>query len=310
VAKHVARLVVYTALVGGEEHLREQPVASASSADFVCLTDDPGLRSDTWQVVVVEPRLPTDPVRSARALKILGHPTLAGYDRSLWVDNAVELRARPETFVDEWLAQADVAAPLHTLYPTALAEAEASIDLGKDDHLRVFEQLAHYVRTSPASLEANPHWTGLLARRRTARVDAAMTTWWEHVLRYSRRDQLSFGVVMAGAGLLLNSVALGNLDSPLHRWPEGRALRAVERLREPPPVAEHQPAHAARPADRVSVLRAEIEEALGDAGLRDAELWELEARLLSATANVRRLRGNYQRERDEAVGSYDGRSRP
>ena len=100
-------------------------------------------------MIPVEPRLPADPVRSERYLKIVGHPALAGYDRSLWVDNAVELLALPESFVDGWLEDADVAAPVHTLYRTVLEEAEASIDLGKDDHLRVFEQLAHYVGSAP-----------------------------------------------------------------------------------------------------------------------------------------------------------------
>ena len=179
------------------------------------------MRSDTWQVIPVEPRLPTDPVRSERFLKIVGHPALAGYDRTLWVDNAVELRALPETFVDGWLEEADVAAPVHTFYRSVLDEAQASIDLGKDDHLRVFEQLAHYVDSSPTAIEANPHWTALLARRRTPRVEVAMTTWWEHVLRFSRRDQLSFGVVMAASDLRLHSVPLPNLRSPLHSWPAG-----------------------------------------------------------------------------------------
>jgi hypothetical protein len=62
----------------------------------------------------------------------------------------VELRKPPELFVGDWLADAHVAAPQHTLYPTVTAEAEAAIDLGKDDHLRVFEQLAHYLDTARA----------------------------------------------------------------------------------------------------------------------------------------------------------------
>ena len=208
-------------------------------------------------MIPVEPRLPADPVRSERYLKIVGHPVLSGYDRSLWVDNGVDLRALPETFVDAWLADADIAAPVHTFYRTVLEEAEASIDVAKDDHLRVFEQLAHYVRSSPETVETNPHWTALLARRRTPQVDAAMTTWWEHVLRYSRRDQLSFAVVMAASRLRLRSVPLPNLRSPLHRWPEGWATRTGDRVDHGGDLRVAG-RHAADPA----VLRAEIEEVL------------------------------------------------
>jgi hypothetical protein len=179
-----------------------------------------------------------------------------------------------------------------------LAEAEASIDLGKDDHLRVFEQLAHYLRAWPAAVEANPGWTALLARRQTPEVEAAMTTWWEHVLRYSRRDQLSFSVVLADSGLRLHSVPLGNLRSPLHHWAGGWETRAGDgtRLSGAPRVEEdHPPAgrHAADPA----YVRAEIEAALAD--VRDEDRWirDLEARLAQATENVRRQRERVHGER-------------
>ena len=286
--RHASRLVVYTAVLDEKQPLREAPIAAESTADFVCLTNDPALRSDTWQVVPVEPRMPTDLVRSERFLKIFGHRALEGYDRSLWVDNAVELHAPPETFVDGWLESADVAAPMHTFYRSLLDEAQASVDQGKDDHLRVFEQLAHYLHTWPGTVEANPHWTALLARRRTPEVEAAMTTWWEHVLRYSRRDQVSFGVAMADSGLRVNSVPLPNLRSPLHHWPDGRTTRADEATTEQV---------AGRHAVDAVQLRAEIEAVLDEDRDPHAWVWDLEARMAAATENVRRLRDQIQRHR-------------
>lgn len=295
VPRHVARLVVYTAVLDDKQPLREAPLAAESSADFICLTTDPTLRSDTWQVISVEPRLPTDLVRSERFLKIVGHEVLTGYDRSLWVDNAVELTELPETFVDDWLKDADVAAPVHTYYRTLLEEAEASIEHGKDDHLRVFEQLAHYLRAWPQAVEANPHWTALLARRRTPEVVAAMTAWWEHVLRFSRRDQISFGVAMAQSGVRLNSLPLPNLRSTLHRWPDGWATRTEEEAVTGSP-ATGRDLRTVTPADPAE-LRAEIQAVLDEDSDPHAWVWELEARMAAATENVRRLRDQIQRHR-------------
>src|SRR5688572_8775764 len=99
VGRHASRLVVYTALLGSGRELREAPVALESAADFLCFTDDPELRSETWEPVLVRPRLPGDLVRSERYLKIVGHPALAAYDRGLWVDHVVELESAPETVV-------------------------------------------------------------------------------------------------------------------------------------------------------------------------------------------------------------------
>ena len=301
--RHASRLVVYTAVLDDKQPLREAPIAADSTADFVCLTNDASLRSDTWEVVPVDLRLPTDRVRSERYLKIVGHPVLEGYDRSLWVDNAVELLALPETFVDEWLEDADVAAPVHTFYRSLLEEAEASVDQGKDDHLRVFEQLAHYLRVWPAAVEANPHWTALLARRRTPQVEAAMTAWWEHVLRYSRRDQVSFGVAVRDSGVRLNSVPLPNLRSPLHRWPDGQSTRAEEATTDVPldkvvpRVGRGSGQDAGRHLADPVQLRAEIEAVLDQDRDPHAWVWDLEAKMAAATENVRRLRDQIQRHR-------------
>ena len=170
--------VVYRALLGGYETLREEPVAHESGADFVCFTDDPDLTSETWRLILVEPRFPADLVRSARHLKIVGHPVLETYDETLWLDNTVELLVPPEEIFDDWLADADLALPLHSYRASVVDEAEAVLELGRDDYVRVYEQMSVYARTAPAALEANPHWTGMLARRRVPMVREAMQDWW------------------------------------------------------------------------------------------------------------------------------------
>ncbi len=81
------RRVVYTCIMGGYEALMEQPVAADSGTDFVCITDDPTLRSEKWQIRTVESALPMDSARSSRAPKILAHRFLPDYDESLYVDN-------------------------------------------------------------------------------------------------------------------------------------------------------------------------------------------------------------------------------
>jgi hypothetical protein len=234
------RRAVYRALIGGYELLREEGVARDSDLPFICFTDDPTLTSETWQIEVVERRLPMDATRSSRALKILGHPLLDEFDETLWVDNTVALKVAPDALFDEWLGEADVAAPLHSFRASVLAEAEAVIDSGLDDFARVYEQMAHYLSTGGDVLEQNPHWTGMLARRRTPASAAAMTTWWEHVLRYSRRDQLSFLASMRSTGVELRSLPLDNHDSAWHDWPcaSGRDHRRLgsglrEALRSP-----------------------------------------------------------------------------
>lgn len=213
------RRVVYTALMGRYEQLNEQPLAEQSDVEFICFTDDIELRSDSWVIRIVEPRFPLDSVRSARYLKVRGTDLLSDYDETLWIDNSVRLRVTPEVLLADWLTDSDLAIPNHGWRTSVMGEFDAVAADGYDDPSRVYEQLIHYSTILPATLHETPYWTALLARRRTADVDAAMALWWDHLLRYSRRDQLSINFALASSGVQPKRVMIDNLSSPLHEWP-------------------------------------------------------------------------------------------
>jgi hypothetical protein len=237
-----SRRVVYTALMGDYETPMPQPLAGESEVDFICFTDDPALTSDDWEVRLLEPAFGADSIRSARAVKLLGHPSLAAYDESLWVDQRIRLRVDPAVILDDWLATAELAVPRHSFRADVVTEFQAVLNAGMDDSSRLYEQLTHYAGLQPALLQHRVPWTGIVARRRSPEVERGMEQWFRHVLRYSRRDQLSFVHAMHEAGLTWNSIDLDNLQSPLHEWrgPVGRstrpsAFRVAQTLQ--PPVA-------------------------------------------------------------------------
>jgi FkbM family methyltransferase len=210
---------VYTALFGNYEGLQEQPAAASSTVPFICFTDDPDLTSETWEVRLAAPRFPLDSIRSARSVKILGHPDLADFTETLWIDNRVELTADPGAVLDSWLRDADVALFEHSFRETVLDEFTAVVDGGYDDPSRVYEQLIHYAESDPDVLEERPLWTGMIARRSTSAVRAAMASWSDHVMRYSRRDQLSISQTIRGHHLRVTRLVSDNRESEWHQWP-------------------------------------------------------------------------------------------
>lgn len=212
--------VVYTALIDNYESLNDQPVAAESSIDFVCFTDSPDISSDSWDVRRITPRFPLDSVRSARYLKINGPDLLPEYDESLWIDNTVLLKVAPEQIFNDWLATADLAIPVHSFRTSILAEFDAIATHGLDDAGRVYEQLIHYTASNPEALQEAPLWTALVARRHTREVRLIMHAWSDHVMRYSRRDQLSVNYVMRMMDAQINRVELDNRDSDIHLWPQ------------------------------------------------------------------------------------------
>ena len=214
-----ARACVYTALFGDYEDLNEQPVAGANGGRLVCFTDDPNLTSDTWEIVFHQPLFPADRARSVRQLKMLGHAELAAHETTLWMDNSVVLDVPVEAVLDAWLDGADLAFAVHSFRATVLDEFLAVLDDALDDPTRVQEQLEHYLRATPEVLDERPLWGGMIARRWTSEVHAAMTVWWEHTLRYSRRDQLSLNVALDAAAAKANRIDIDNHRSEWHHWP-------------------------------------------------------------------------------------------
>lgn len=290
---------VYTVLLGGYDQLLPQPVAGESTADFICFTDDPELRSDDWTIQLVEPRFPQDLHRSSRVYKILGHEILEQYDATLCIDASVRLRQTPEAILESWLTDGhDMALVKHSYREQVLDEFDEVIRLNYDDRARVYEQLVDYSITYPEVLAAKPHWGGMLARRTTPDVARAMRLWFDHVLRYSRRDQLSLMLALTRGGINVRSIELDNFGSEFHEWPviSGRkiSLGKAPALPAGPMVAELR-----RGTRRVAELEGELAFLNGRSGEEMAEveaalrrqLDEGEAERLALNTQLGELRG-------------------
>jgi len=215
------RRCVYTVLTGGYETLLEQHVARLADTDLICFTDEPIPAGSAWQARPLDLVLPADPNRSSRRPKMLAHEHLPDYDASLFIDNNVLLTVDPAVMFDAFLpAGVPMAAFAHSFRATLREEFDEVVLVGKEAAWVCEEQLAHYEATDPEALDLRPIAGGFLFRRHhDPRVRAAMQRWWEHVLRYSRRDQLSLLVAARATGLEIVVHAVDNHLSPYHEWP-------------------------------------------------------------------------------------------
>ena len=214
------RTCVYTCLLGRYEDLNEQPIAAQSSIPFLCLTDDGNLQSKTWRTVKIDPIFPNDMVRSQRSLKLLPHRSLPEFDTSLYIDNSVILKATPEEILERYLASSDFALPTHSYRDRVIDEFFEVARLCLDDKARISEQLAHYASSRRAVLDERPYWTAIMLRRHHAPATRrALELWAAHVLRYSRRDQLSANMAFCRSGLDPHRIEIDNYASWFHSWP-------------------------------------------------------------------------------------------
>jgi len=282
------RRAVYTALFGGYEDLNDAQ-ATQGDVDFLCFTDDPTLHSDVWRIVVVEPEFAGDRHRSQRRIKIIGHPLLAAYEETLYIDNTISLTGSATELMTEWLADADVAFAQHSFRDSLADEFAVVVAEALDDHHRVSEQWDHYVDAFPDVLDGPVLWGGMIARRHTDEVSDLCSTWFHHVLRYSRRDQLSLPVALAARQVHAHVSTMSNFSSPWHVW--GVDVRRRGHMRQGVGAA-HLPRALRSQVDAVLSAQqrdAEARQRDVEARQRETEARQLEAEARQREAEARRL---------------------
>ena len=193
------KIVIYTAIFGGKDNLLE-PDFIPDNCDFICFTDS-SFHSPVWQIRSGE-MYNNDPVRSARRYKILAHKFLPEYEHSIWIDGNFILRGDVNTLINKVLFKNPMAVYDHVKTigdsrNTVQAEAEAIAILAKkgnfkDDPVIIHKQLNIY-KDLGFKDDNGLISSGILFRRHNEKnVIKTMEDWWQELVKYSRRDQISF----------------------------------------------------------------------------------------------------------------------
>jgi hypothetical protein len=191
----VASRVVYTAITNGHAQLSARP--DVPDTDFICYSDAPLDRCD-WQIRPMEAPAQLSPRMRAKFHKLF--PPI-GYDWNVWIDGSYVLRTDDvaKSLVDDFVQHSPSGFGLHRHVPRdcLFDEAVHSMELPKcSNQLRIIkEQARHY-----EALGHPKNWglwaAGLMCRNRSARVTEIMGHWWDELLRWSWRDQISLAYVL------------------------------------------------------------------------------------------------------------------
>ncbi|SFR96517.1 glycosyltransferase domain-containing protein [Yoonia litorea] len=227
-------LLVYTMAIGAVYDLR--PVAPEEGVDFICLTDRDDIDANGWTLRQVSPILPGDPFRSSREFKTCPHRIFADYTESLFIDSNVQLRAPATELWGHLMPTPEhVFGGMRHSQRKSLKQEFRKVRLGKFDYDRIItEQMRYTEEFYPDLMEQKPFWGGMLARRHMhSDCIRAMEIWYAHVLRYSRRDQLSLPVALAHLDESQKSFSDASIrETTYHRWPvEERPKPAYRRVK-------------------------------------------------------------------------------
>ena len=218
------RLVVYTALVGPKEALNNPLELLPADAgtdldlDFVCITDDASLTSPVWRFVLLPTRhLP--PEKLSRRPKALPHEYFPDVQHSLYIDNTVSFKRLPQASDLATDRPYLLRAFQHARHIHLDQEAYAIAMLGYEDVGIICRQLDFYAsRGALDDISPLTTATVLLRQHHHPAVQQFGRVWWENILAFAKRDQLSFDFALRQAGAEVDYLPGITRDNPFIRW--------------------------------------------------------------------------------------------
>lgn len=196
-----ARVVVYTAISGNFDDLIQHTYIS-KDFNYVCFTDqqvgDPGI----WEIRPLEDRN-LDRVRSAKYYKILPDQFFEDYEYSVWIDGNIDVLTNELEVRIEELIQAGsiLSASKHFERDCIYQEANICMLYGIDDP-DIIDAQVHYYRSKGFPEHDGLFEMNIIFRKHNDQhLTAMMQDWWEMIVKFSRRDQLSFIYVLRKHGI-------------------------------------------------------------------------------------------------------------
>ncbi len=211
--------VVYTVLTGDHSQLNNPFPEGCGDYKKICFTDDTCINANGWTLVKLEKRY-LDPMRESRRPKLLPHLFLPEFEWSLYLDNTVRLSRDPFGIYEKYkYLGSNFFCFYHPNRTCLYEEAEKIIQWGIDDEYIVRKQINYY------SGLGYPKKNGLIAggflfRRHNANdVIRHAELWYEQVLRFSWRDQLSFNFVAKMLNFKYSELNGKLIENEYMKWP-------------------------------------------------------------------------------------------
>jgi Protein of unknown function (DUF616) len=133
--------------------------------------------------------------RNSRIYKILPDLFLPDYDYYLWIDSTHAVMKDPEIIINEFLSKSDIALFRHGVRDCLYKEAEAVLKYGYDYPDLVNNQIKFYLMNNYPR-NNGLYETPALIRRNTKSILRLNLMWWEHICKFSSRDQISLPYVL------------------------------------------------------------------------------------------------------------------
>lgn len=190
-------IAIYTAIFKNYDKLNKLPLIDA---DKFCFTDNKNIIQDSWNTLQINARNDLNPIKRNRWFKLFPYKIndLKDYDITIYIDGNCSIISN--NFIDYCIKnlKSDILIYKHNLRNCIYKEIVECKRCRKfKENYRT--QLNDYRKIYP--INNGLYWCGCLIRRNSKVNEKISELWWEHLNKYTFRDQVSFPVVLYKLGI-------------------------------------------------------------------------------------------------------------
>lgn len=187
------RICIYTTIFGNRDDL---PTLNTSlrNVDFVCFSDREHESKD-WEVIIVDKEFDSDNL-NAKRFKVLPHKYLKGYDASLFVDANTFFHGNLDELLKCYLVHEPFVMWKHPERSDLNWEVGAIIAHKRHRPLEVINQIKAYSEMGIPKDTGLAEGSFIWRTHDSVVLNLFMEEWWDHILTFSERDQLSLSFLM------------------------------------------------------------------------------------------------------------------
>lgn len=214
VLKTVGKIAVYTVIIGKFDGVKSLNPKFRNDADYFLFTDQ-DIQSSDYIVRRVKNES-GNARKESRKYKIQPESYLSGYDYFLYMDGSMELLTSPQTLVNKYLRDSDIAVFNHPWYDCIYMEFAQCLKLGYADPEIAGRQEVFY-RDEGYPAHNGLTENGVILRRNCVKIHEFDKFWQSIYDKYTDRDQLSFCYCAWKMGLKYNTFEgqTSNPDKPM-----------------------------------------------------------------------------------------------
>ena len=186
-------LVVYTAFTGDYDSLKE-PDFVDDNTRYVCFTQNPDLKSDTWEIIQMEDST-LDDNRIAKQYKVFPNKYFPDNKYSFWLDGSFKIVGSIREYVYKYI-NSPMLTVVHPERDCIFDEALSSIQFPRYSNYTILKQVEKYRNEGMPNHYGLPVLGAIFRQHNDPVIVDLMNQWWEEIINYTNQDQLSFTYLM------------------------------------------------------------------------------------------------------------------